>query len=174
MDRPVGKYGLDTIDKRPHRPEAKHLSAARIGRDQPADRRASPRAKRQRKAQALPRNGLMQRLEHDAGLRLGAHCRRVDRADPVHAPERQDQGAAVLGRRRSANHRGVATLWHKTDPGFACQLNDRRDFLGRRRLEDRPRLAVPASAPVAQPRLDVRLVRNFRPLAEPRADFIDQ
>ena len=36
-----------------HRPEAQHLRAAGVGRDQPADRRAAPRAERQREAHAL-------------------------------------------------------------------------------------------------------------------------
>ena len=55
MDRPVGQHRLDPRDQRAHRPEAQHLRAAGIGRDQPADGAASARAQGQRESACRPR-----------------------------------------------------------------------------------------------------------------------
>ena len=68
VDRAVGQHRLDPLDQRAHRPEAKHLRAAGVGRDQPADGRAALGAERQREALAGVGGGVVERFEDDAGF----------------------------------------------------------------------------------------------------------
>ena len=63
IDAAVGQHRFQPQHQRPHRAVAQHLSAAGIGRDQPADRRRALAAQRQRKAQACGSRRLVQVLQ---------------------------------------------------------------------------------------------------------------
>ena len=131
MDGAVGKHRFDPGDERAHRPEAKHLGAAGIGRGEPADGAAAARTERQREAQPLVVDRVVEGFEHHP--RLGHRHPRgdIDRANPVHPPKRQQQRRTVFGRGRAGAHAGIAPLRHQGDPVLGGKVDNRRDLLGR-------------------------------------------
>ena len=152
VDRAVGQHRLDPRDQRAHRPEAQHLRAAGIGRDQPADGAAAARA-RASAGSACPTSparvveiGEDHPRFGDREPGLGA-----DRADAVHPPQRQDQRRAVRGRRRARRPSPVLPPCGTSGtPMLGRQRDDRRDLFGRgrargspaRRHDTRPRQSV--------------------------------
>jgi hypothetical protein len=174
MDASVGQDRFEAVHKAAHRPEAQHLGAAGIGRNEPADRRAALGAERQREAKPLAGRRLMQILEDDPRLDHRAHRFAVHAADPVHPAERQDKGRPILGRCGAADHRCIPALRHQRDAMLGGKGHHQGRFFGRRGLEDRQRSPMPAPAPVGQPGLDTLRGRQDRLLAQPRTNLLDQ
>jgi hypothetical protein len=109
-----------------------------------------PRAERQRESACPCRRGSwsVARITPASAMRIAASA--LDRADAVHPPQRQDQRRAVGGRRRAADHRGVAALRHQRHADARrASRDDRRDFLGRCRAR------IAGDAPCQRPRQSV-------------------
>ena len=151
-DATVGQHRLDSRDQRAHRAVAQHLRAAGVGRDEPSDRRRPLAAEGQRKAQPVGEHGIVEILEHHAGLDDRQPCRRVDGADAVEPPGAEQQLRAGRVGSCAADHAAVAALRHDRGTGLAAQPHRRRHLFGRGGRQHRRRGAVIFAAPVGQPR----------------------
>ena len=151
MDAAVGKHRLDPGDQRAHRPEAQHLGAAGIGRDQPADRRAALGAERQREAPACVARAASWRSARITPASATARSAAIDRADPVHPAQRQDQRRPVRGR---ASRRRPSRCCRPAAPAARRarrrKRDDRGDLLGRGRG-----WSIAGDAPCQRPRQSV-------------------
>ena len=133
---------------------AQDLDAAGIGTQIASDRRAAFGREGKRK-QAVVRAGGFLHVEQDtAGFGGQRVVGRVNRADALHAPERQEDRAAGVIRGGASHQSRVAALGHDRCARLRAPGDDPGDFL-RRRGQDH-RLCAPriASAPVDQVRLD--------------------
>ena len=155
MHAAVRQHRLDARDQPAHRPEAQHLRAARIGRDEAPDGRIALRPQRQRKAPPLRKRRIVQVGQDHPRLGDGEPRRRIDAPHPVHPAQRQDQRRSVGGRRRPADHRTVAPLRHQRHPMPRRRGDHRRDLGGRGRCEQRRRGAAKPLPPVHRPRRDI-------------------
>ena len=143
VDRAVGQHRLDPRDQRAHRAEAQHLRAPGVGRDEAADGAAAARAQRQRKAPA----DLAARSCRSARITPASATARL-----ASALDRAQRGssAAATGSSALPSAGGVAPATMPVLPpcgtsGTRCSAASAticRDLVGRRRSEDRVRLAV--------------------------------
>jgi hypothetical protein len=141
-DPPVGQHHLEPGREIPRVAVGEHRDAARVGRQIAADRAGSLRGQRKRK-QAIRalRRGLRLPQRH-ASLDDHGVGERIDFADAVHAPQREDdRRAAAVGRLASHQPR-VAALGHDRSTRRRAGLHDRSDLGGRARTDHRERAAV--------------------------------
>ena len=155
---PIRQHRLDAENKIAHHAIAQHLHAARIGRNQAPDHRHALRAKRQREQPVILLGNLLRPRENDAGLQRHCIIEHVHLAHLVHALQR-DQHFAL--RHRPVDHARIAALRVHREPVLPTQRDGGRHLLGRRWLHQHRRRSLPASAPVADMRIDlVRIGRH--------------
>ena len=141
-DPPVGQYHLDPQGQLAGVAVAQHGDAAGIGRQIAADLAAALGAEAQRKQPVGLGGRLVQIGEDAAGLDRHREIDRVDRADPVHPAEGEDDIVAVFGRNSAADQTGVAALRHDRQARLGADPHHRRDLRGRSRPHDEPRRAA--------------------------------
>ena len=111
----------------------------------------------------------MQMGEDAAGFDGHREVDRVDRPDPVHAAEGEDDVVAVLGRDPAADEPGVAALRHDRQPRLGANLDDGRDLRGRARPHDEP--CRPAIKPPRLDQIRLQVVRIGNPPRRPHRRF---
>ena len=150
------------------------LHAAGIGREVAADGAASFGGQRQRTQAVVLGGGLLDRLQHDAGLDRHRVAQRVDVEDAVHAVERQHDLAALLMRRAAAHHAGVAALGHHRDLLGEAELPDGGHLLGGGRAHHGQRGTEIVLAPVGEVGMLALIVGDQSTLADDGAQLVDE
>ena len=135
----------------------------------PANLAAALGTQAQRKQPVGLGRRLMQMGEDAASLDGHREVDRVDRPDPVHAAEGEDDVVAVLGRDPAADEPGVAALRHDRQPRLGADAHDRRNLAGRTRPHDKPRRAAIKPPRLNQKRLQI--VRIGNPSRRPNRRF---
>ena len=137
-DPPVGQYDLEAQGQLAGIAVAQYGDAAGVGRQIAADLAAPFGAEAQREQPVGLGGGLLQIGEDAAGLDRHRKIDRVDRADMVHAAERQDDVVPVLGRHAAADEAGIAALRHDRQSRLGADPHHRRHLRGRSRADDQP------------------------------------
>ena len=113
-----------------HRAVAQDLRAARVGRDEAADRGGALSAEGEGKAQTRRLRRLVQRLQDDAGFGSGGAVFGIERADAGHPAQAEEQRMAAGVRRRAARHAAVAALGNDGHAMLGAEAHERGDFRG--------------------------------------------
>ena len=137
-DPPVGQYDLEAQGQLAGIAVAQYRDAAGVGRQIAADLAAPLGTEAQREQPVGLGRGLLQIGEDAAGLDRHRKIDRVDRADMVHAAERQNDIVPVLGRDAAADEAGVAALRHDRQFRLGADPHHRRHLRGRSRADDQP------------------------------------
>jgi hypothetical protein len=148
-DPPVGQYDLEAQGQFAGIAIAQYRDAAGVGRQVAADLAAPLGTKAQREQPVGRGGGLLQIGEDAPGLDRHRKIDRVDRADMIHAAERQNDVVPVLGRDPAANEAGVAALRHDRQFRFGADPHHLGHLRGRSRADDEP-----GGTPVEAARLD--------------------
>ena len=123
-------------------------------------------------SRSTSRGALLGDLQHHAGLAGHGVGRRIDLADFVEPPQRDDDFAIMRG--LPADQAGVAALRHQRDAVLAGKLADRGDFRGRTRAQHQRRMAVKQVAFFGGVRRDVGGVGHRIFVADDCAELGDQ
>ena len=164
-DAPVGQHHLDAQGQFAGVAVAQDGDAAGVGREIPADLAAALGAEAQRKQPVGLGRRLVQIGEDAAGLDGHREIDRVERADPVHPAERQDDVVAVCGRDPAADEPGIAALRHDRQSRLGADPHHRRDLRGRGRAHHQPRR--PAIEPPRLDQIGLQVVRVGDPALGP-------
>ena len=97
----------------------------------------------------------MQNREDDARFGDGYAIISIDRADPVHAAQGQEQRASVRWWRGAAGHAGVPALRDERHPQFSGKSDNGRNLLCRCGGEEAGGGAMHPATPVSHPRLNI-------------------
>ena len=160
-NRAVRQHGFQSLHQATHGSEAQHLGAARIRRNQSADRRGAFGAERQGESPIDRGGGSVQIFEDHASFADCAVAVRRKRANPVHAPQGQQQRIACRAWRCAADHSGITALRDDGDARLCAERHDRGDFLCACRRRHRCSCAMIAAPPIHQPGLHfVRIARE--------------
>jgi ABC-type glutathione transport system ATPase component len=141
-DPPVRQHDLEPEHLVARRAEAQHVDAAAIGRDRAADHRRAACAPIHGETAIDLFCGVVQRLQDRAGFRGDRVACGIDREDPVHPGERQDDAGPLAARHGAAAKSGVASLRHDRDAVPGADLDEAGDLLGRSRARHQERLAA--------------------------------
>jgi hypothetical protein len=152
---PVRQYHLQPQRQLAHGAEAQHGEAAGVGGQVAADLAAAFAGQRQREQQPGAGRRRLHRRQRAAGLDGDGLVGRVEGANAVQPPQRDDQLPAAAVRRRRAAGGGVAALRHDGDVVGGAEAHQRCHFVTAGRQCHRQRRAVVAAAVVGNEGRDV-------------------
>src|SRR5690349_17077023 len=124
----VGQYHLEPECELAGVAVAKHVDAARVGREVAADLAAAFRAERKREEAIGCERRLLDIGENTARFDRHGVVQRVGLENAVHAPERDHDLTAVRRWRGAAAHAGIAALGDDGGPGLGADFHHGRDF----------------------------------------------
>ncbi len=154
----VGQHRFHAQDEVAHGPVAQHRRAARVGRDQAADRGRTLRGQRKGKASADRLRRFVHHRQGDAGLRDDHVISGLDLPNGAQPVQRQQD--LPLGD-LAGDQAGVATLGSHRRPGLGADADHGADVLDRPRQHQQGRHAAPAVTPFDQ--LGAQPVRILAP-----------
>ena len=154
-DAAIGEDHFDAQNELPRVAETKHRGAARV-RGKIAANRATPfGGQRQREQQAVLLRRLLDGGQGNSRLDGQRRIFGVDGANAVHPGERQDDGIALVVRRRAAALARVAALRDDRHPKIGARAHHRRDLVRAARAHDGKRATVIAATPIGDIGSDV-------------------
>ena len=154
-DTAVGKHDLDAKCQVAGVTEAQHCRSAGVGRQVAANGAAALGGQGQREQHAGVRGSLLDRGQWHAGFCRQCRVCRVERADAIHAGEREHNLCARRLWGCAAAHSCVSTLRHDGDAKLRARCHNGGDLIRRRRPDDCECGAMVAFAPVGKVGCDV-------------------